>query len=301
MDINNNTIIDRFEDDREPDYPYARDHRGYNLYGGLKLNEDLQLTAGHLREKQLSSDRKSRVLYGLFTADWSLPGLELSLFEHAKQVKDDIPEDRVVWVDPKGKTDFTDPLDAQDTFINILYLQGKYSRVRNLNIAGKFKYERYFQQGEQADLKRDRSFVGLINKADYTAPIGKNLIFWPKWKSTFQYAVPSIKSLDTTRNLEEVLFLVARYTLIPGATWFEAGVEFSRFDNLKKSPTTPQIGFVDDFRSLVYSILFSNTSAYQGYQLTLNSGLQLERKKFKEDTQKGSMVFLRIFASTGTQ
>ncbi len=301
MDMNNNTIIDRFEDDREPDYPYARDHRGYNLYGGLKLSEDLQLTLGQLREKQLSSERKSRLLYGLFTANWNLPGVELSLFEHVKQAKDDIPEDRVVWVDPRGKTDFTDPLDAQDTFINTLYIDGKYSRVRNLNIAGKFKYERYFQQGEQADLKRDRSFVGLINKADYTASIRKNLIFWPKWKSTFHYEVPSAKSLDTTRNLEQVLFLVTRYTLISGTTWFDVGVEFSRFDNLKKSPTTPQIGFVDDFRSLVFSFLFSNTSAYQGYQLTLNSGLQLERKKFKEDTQKGSVVFLRIFASTGTQ
>ena len=301
MDMNNNTIIDRFEDDREPDYPYARDHRGYNFYGGLKLSEDIQFTAGQLRERQLSSDRKSHLRYGLLAAEWNLPGLELSLCEHAKKVKDDIPENRVVWVDPRGKTDFTDPMDAQDTFINTLYLEGKYSRVRNLHITGKFKYERYFQQGEQADLKRDHSFVGLINKADYTAAIGKNLIFWPKWKSTFHYEVPSAKSLDTARNLEEVLFLVTRYTLISGTTWLEAGVEFSRFYNLKESPTTPQIGFVDDFRSLVYSVLFSNTSAYQGYQLTLNSGLQLERKKFKEDSNKGSMVFLRIFAGTGTQ
>lgn len=301
MDMNNNTLIDRFEDDRAPDYPYDLDHRGYNFYGGLKLNEDIQFTAGHLRAKLLSSARKSRSVYGLLTAEWNYPGIEISLFEHVKRVEDNIPEDRVVWVDPKGRTDFTDPLDAQDTFINTIFFDGKYSRIRNLNVAGKFKYERYFQQGEQADLKRDRSFVGLINKADYTVGLGKNLTFWPKWKSTFQYEVPSIKSLSTTRSLEEALFLVARYSLIPRTTWFDFGVELSRFDNLKKTPATPQVGFVDDFRSLVFSFLFSNTSAYQGYQLTLNSGLQLERQKFKESTQKGSMAFLRIYASTGTQ
>lgn len=58
---------------------------------------------------------------------------------------------------------------------------------------------------------------------------------------------------------------------------------------------------MDDFRSLVFSFLFSNTSAYQGYHLTLNSGLQLERQKFKDTTQKGSMAFLRVYASTGPQ
>ena len=68
MDMNNNTIIDRFEDDREPDYPYDRDHRGYNLYGGLAVSEAIQLTVGHLKEGLLSSARKSRSTYALLTA-----------------------------------------------------------------------------------------------------------------------------------------------------------------------------------------------------------------------------------------
>ena len=32
--MNNNGWIDRFENDEEPDYPYRRDHRGYNIYAG---------------------------------------------------------------------------------------------------------------------------------------------------------------------------------------------------------------------------------------------------------------------------
>ena len=67
--MNNNTLIDRYEDDRQPDYPYDRDHRGYNAYGGFMLSEDTQVTVGRLSERQLSSARKSRANYGLFTAN----------------------------------------------------------------------------------------------------------------------------------------------------------------------------------------------------------------------------------------
>ena len=34
-DMNNNTVIDRFENDTEADYPYKRDSKGYNLYVGV--------------------------------------------------------------------------------------------------------------------------------------------------------------------------------------------------------------------------------------------------------------------------
>ena len=300
MDMNNNTIIDRFEDDRAPDYPYDRDQRGYNLYGGLMLTEGIQLTLGRLRERQLSSARKSRSTYGLISAEWNYPGLRMSLFEHAKLVKDNIPEDRLLWVDPIGRTDFTDPLDVQDTFVNTVYFQARYSRIRNLNIATKAKYEIFNQRGDQADLKRNRSFFGLINKADYTIDLGENLVVWPKWKSIFRREVPTDKARPKIRDVEETLFLITRYLLLR-ETWLGLGFEFSVFENLKGRPAEPQVGFVDDFTSRVFSLLFSNTSAYLGYQLTLNAGLQLERQKFKEDTRKTSLAFIRVFASTGQE
>ena len=160
MDMNNNTMIDRFEDDQAPDYPYDRDHRGYNLYGGAMLSEEIQLTVGRLRERQLSSARKSRATYGLLAANRNYPGLNISLFHHAKLVEDDIPEDRTRWVDPQGGQFFPDPLDQQDTFVSSTYLGVGYSGVRNLNLAGKVKYETYIQRGEQADLKRNHRFIG---------------------------------------------------------------------------------------------------------------------------------------------
>ena len=299
MDMNNNTLIDRFEDDRLPDYPYERDHRGFNIYGGLRITEKMQLTVGRLSENQLSSDRKSRATYALFTANWRYPGLSVSLFEHAKSVKDDVRENRVRWVDPFGLTDFEDPLDNQDTFVNTLYLQARYYRISNLNISGKVKYERFVQRGNQKDLKRNRSFWGVINKADYTLRLRDDLIFTPKWKSTFRRTVPTNKSQFTSRDLEETLFLIARYLLLP-QTWIEVGFEFSFFENLKQRPTEPQFGFQDDFSSRIFAIMFSNTSDYLGYRLTLNGGLLREHREFEKDSTEASTAFIRVFAATGT-
>ena len=33
IDLNNNLWVDRFENDEDPDYPYRKDHEGFNLYG----------------------------------------------------------------------------------------------------------------------------------------------------------------------------------------------------------------------------------------------------------------------------
>ena len=158
MDMNNNTLIDRFEDDRLPDYPYDRDHAGYNLYGGLRLTEQIQLTVGQLREELLSRDRSSEVNYGLITADWRLPGMDISVFEHFKFVKDNIPEDRIRWIDPIGLTDFPDPLDNQDTFVNSLFLRGRYHRIRNLNVAAKLKL-RNFQPARRPSRYKTQSLL----------------------------------------------------------------------------------------------------------------------------------------------
>ena len=300
MDMNNNTLIDRFEDDRQPDFPYERDRRGYNIYGGLMLAKRAQITIGRLNERMPSSARKSRATYGLFTAEVNMPGWNIGLVEHAKLVKDNIADDRLIWKDPTGTENFSDPLENQDTFVNTLYLQARYNRIRDLDIQGKIKYEIFNQRGEQADELRNRSFFGMINKAGYAIPVGEDLIFWPRWKSTFRRETPSAKSSLKSRDLEETLFLITRYSLLPG-TWVEGGVEFSWFENLEERPEEPPPGFVDDFRSQVYSILISNTSAYLGYQITSNIGLQLRRAKFKEeDTRDESIGFVRVFASTGT-
>ena len=298
MDMNNNTLIDRFEDDRAPDYPYERDHRGSNTYGGLSITEDLQATVGYLRENQLSSARESRATYGLLTGSWDYSWFDVSYFHHLKFVEDTIAEDRVIWVDPTGNVDFTDPLDNQDTVVNSAYLKSKYTRIENLNVHGKLKYETYNQRGEQGDLKRDRRFFGLILKGDYAMDLSRGITFWPKWKFAFRNVRPTSRALPTSRDRENTFFFITRKSLLPGM-WLDLGAEFSRFNNLKDTPEQPQSGFVEDFSNRIFTVLLSNTSEYLGYQLTMNSGMQVERQKFKDEEQNRFFTFVRIFASTG--
>ena len=298
MDMNNNTIIDRFEDDRLADYPYERDHRGYNVYGGLKITESIQTTIGRLSERQLSSARKSRGFYALINVEKSFPGLDISLFEHAKFVKDNIPEDRIIWQDPIGSVDFTDPLDNQDTFVNSAFLQARYNRVENLNIIAKVKYEVFKQQDNNDELKRNRSFFGLINKADYKIPLGAKLTIWPKWKSLYQRETPTLRSLAKINELTETLFCIGSFSVLP-TMWVDFGLEFSTFANLAKRPLEASPTYLEDFRSMVYSAMLTNVSAYQGYRLTMNAGFLFESQFLEEETQRESIIFVRIYAATG--
>ena len=299
MDMNNNTVIDRFEDDTQADYPYPRDYRGYNLYGGLRLSEDMQLTVGWLKERQLSSARQNRTRYALLTAEWDYPGLRLAAFEHVKWVKDDIPEDRLLWDDAvSNMIEFEDPLEFRDTFVNTTYLMAEYVRIRDLKVTGKLKYERLAQQGDQADdpERRNRSFFGLITKADYTLSVSDQLSFWPRWKSVFERELPTRRSESKVRQLSETFFFTGRYAFLP-AMWLDFGLERSYFENLEDRPEEPPPGYADDFSSWVAALLLVNTSDYQGYRLTLNAGVQLERQELEEETRTESMFFLRLFAA----
>jgi hypothetical protein len=168
-----------------------------------------------------------------------------------------------------------------------------------LNISGTLKYQIFKQQGDQANIKRDRSFFGLINKADYNIELSDRISLWPKWKSTFRRETPTEIALPETKSLEETLFLITRYSLLPGSTWIAFGVEFSNFENLAKAEEL-QIGEIDDFNNLVLSFLFSNTSAYLGYKLTMNTGFQWESQSFKENTRRETLGFVRVYASAGT-
>ena len=298
VDMNNNTIVDRFEDDDLPDYPFERDRKGYNVYGGLALLKNLNATVGRLFQKQQTSGRRNRTLYGMLTGRWRYPGFQFSLFEYARSARDNIAEDRLRWTDPEGLSRFSDPLDAQDTFINSLYFDARYLGIPRTNLSTRLKWDFYRQRGEQADLKRNRSFFGWVHKADYEFNWGGSLTFYPKWKSTFRREVSSRAGLPLKRDIQETVFLITRYSILP-ETWLDFGLEFSLFENLEGVPEIPQSGVTDDFRSLVLACLFSNSSAYLGYKLTLNAGLQWERQSFKEETISESIALVRIYAATG--
>jgi hypothetical protein len=303
LDLNNNTVIDRFENDTEADYPYRRDHRGYNLYLGAEFMPQSRLVAGRLRQKLRSSGRRGESTYALLTLQQEYPrrGLSLRVMEFARRVRDQIPDDLLQWVQPPFSTgvlqEFPDPLIAQDTFINTLYLEAGYTRY--LPLSGKLKLETYHQQGRQAGEKRNEKFLGLINKADYRLPLGANWELWPQWKQLLALRTPTEPRKPRTRELSEILFLLLNWR-ISRSLWVGAGTEYELFRNLKKRPAVLPAGYQDDASRLTLGLQFSNTSDYLGYRLTSNLGLRWVRRSQQGEAETNAMAFVDIFAGLGT-
>ena len=151
-------------------------------------------------------------------------------------------------------------------------------------MTSKLKFEKFFQQGKEAERKRDRSFFGLINKADYEIKPFATLTLWPKFKSIYRRQLPSIRAvpreLSISRDREEILFLVSRYNFLP-QTWVDIGLEFSNFDNLKDQQNL-RSGEEDDFNSFVVAFVFSNTSAYNRLQTHPERRVSTRTKKLRQ-------------------
>jgi hypothetical protein len=298
-DMNNNTVIDRFENDTEPDYPYKRDHQGYNLYTGVELFPGSRLMAGYLREDLIASNRRNESVYGLLTLrkDFPRQNLSLQFMGFTKNVRDNIPDDLIQWVQPPYSggmlQDFSDPLIAQNTFVSTIYLKADYTKF--LPFTNKFKYELYHQKGSQAKGKRDEKFLGIINKADYEIPLRKDLTLWPKWKQVYKYVNPTERWKLKTKELSEIFFLLITYRFSKQLR-INSGVEYEIFNNLLKKPEPPPSEFVEDFRKWTLASQFSNSCAYMGYVLTSNLGVRWNRRSFEGRTEPpGTTAFVTVY------
>ena len=300
-DMNNNTVIDRFENDSEPDYPYKRDHRGYNVYTGVELFPDSRCIIGRLSERLISADRKSTSTYALLTLkkDFPIQALSIQLMAFPRMVRDNIPDDIILWVQPpfsSGKMqDFSDPLIAQNTFIHTAYLEVGYHRF--MPFTNKLKYERFYQRGKQAEGKRDRRFLGIINKADYPIRL-KGLTLWPKWKQMYKRVTPTQPDVLKSKHLSELFSFLATYPL-SNTLSITSGAEYEVFDNLLEKPQPVPPEYEEDYQRLTLAFQISNVSDYMGYRLTTNLGALWEKKRFEAGSSTNTMTFVSFYAGAG--
>ncbi|MFH1567874.1 MAG: hypothetical protein ABIL09_07715 [Gemmatimonadota bacterium] len=303
MDMNHNTVVDRFEDDEEPDFPYKRDHRGYNGYVGLEVAPHSKLRVGRTREWLWSDDRESRATYALLTVNRDYPRLgKIQLFEHLQVVKDDVPDDVWLWTQPRGTKGgrqlFRDPLQARDTFINTAYLGFDYAGVRRLMSAHKIKYEVYNQRhhevpvwvdGKADTLRTEDSWsLGVVNKIDYSFPILDVITITPKAKSMYRQLRTGGQS--SVSELTEAQFLVVRFPVL-NRSQVELGVEVTQFWDFNDK--------YNDFDGLVLAGQFANRTAYLGYELTTNIGIEYERRVYIRRVERSTVAYVSVYAGLG--
>jgi len=302
VDMNNNGWIDRFENDEEPDYPYDRDHRGYNLYGGVHLTPETRLTVGHLSEKLIDGDGENRTTYMMFTYDRDFAGLgRVRVFENLRLAQDDIADNLLQWVQPANSRGtlqrIFDPLRARDTWVNTTYLRVDIRRISNLNVINKVKVETYSQRQDQEDLRDLSSFIGIINKADYTIHLGQFRI-QPRWKSEFLRQRPARRADVARRELTETGFLIARFPLLQKTT-IELGLELSHFEQFRDDGDGVPLArsLSPDSNSRVLAFQLSNTSDYLGYRLNVRTGFRLQKRTFEtEPSSTTSTAYMTVYA-----
>lgn len=316
VDMNNNGVVDRFENDDEPDYPYKRDRRGYNLNAGSFLGPYARITFGRQDEWQLADDRSNTSNYMMLTYQQDFARLgEMRVYNNFRRVKDDIKDDLLVWRIADGIAGEIkareDPLPMRNAWANTVYLQFDFKRVANLSVVNKFKYE-FFKQVDydewQAggavlpteDIREVASFLGLISKADYTYRLGEVMI-QPRWKSEFQRYVPSLKEDQyevPSTELRESAFLVVRYPLLPH-TNLQAGSEYLWTKQYRESAKSTLEG--SPRSELVGALQVTNRSAYQGYELYTQMGIRVSRIDidFLAKAQTETFMFLTMYAGFG--
>ncbi|NKB69610.1 MAG: hypothetical protein GKR89_21275 [Candidatus Latescibacteria bacterium] len=316
VDMNNNGVVDRFENDDEPDFPYRRDRRGYNIYGGTFLGPYARVSLGRVDEWQLADDRSNTTNYLMLSYDQDFAQFgRLRIYENFRRAKDDIKDDLLIWRIADGIAGEIvprdDPLPARDAWANTVYMQFDFKRFEKLTFTNKFKYEFFHQvdydERQEAgnilpteDVRETASFLGFINKLDYTYQIGQ-LVIQPRWKSEFQRFLPSLK-VDQfqrpTTELRESFFLISRYPILPKTT-VQAGVEYLFTQQYRDEVEETLQGSPRD--ELVGALQVTNRTAYQGYEVYTQFGLRVARIDIDvlDDSQTETFIFFTMYAGFG--
>ncbi|NKB69122.1 MAG: hypothetical protein GKR89_18795 [Candidatus Latescibacteria bacterium] len=297
MDMNNNFWVDQYENDEEPDYPYRKDHKGYNVYGGVHLSSKLRLMAGALREELISSEQQNNSTYVVATYDDFSPRYgNLRLFQMGKIVEDDIPNPLLQWAPNNtlrggSLTRLEDPLLARDTFVNQSFI-GHSLKTNTWHVTNKVNYVLFRQLMDKGkrrnfNLGENDFFLGIINKASYRYDLGR-LWLEPRWKSEYLRQSRDLFTQEGRTSLTELFSLILHLPLLK-VTTMQAGTEYVLFNDMDED--------ANDFSSLLGAVQFSNTSAYQGYQIKALVGMSVERKDFKQvEASTGTQAFITIFA-----
>ncbi|NKB67599.1 MAG: hypothetical protein GKR89_11090 [Candidatus Latescibacteria bacterium] len=317
IDMNHNGTIDRFENDLLPDYPYKRDHRGLNTYIRAHLGPDLRLLLGRQRIRLISGAGRTHAVYAMATWNFDLPlAGRLRLFDFGALVQDTIRDHLQQWAQPIGgigrMQDVPDPLPGRDTWKNTLYLDLDQQPGEGLRLRHRFKWDLLHQRHSKAALRlregrKTAGFIGLINKAEWTVPVGLGLLK-PRFKSEFRRDRPFSTRQSTAASLEETFILLwiqplmaeqtnvnyyPRYGKQRFNTQLQVGVELTRFWML--AGRRPEID--QDFGGRALLAQLTNRVAYTGYLLVSRLGVQWTQRRFERDrTQRATTLFMTIHA-----
>ena len=327
LDMNNNGWGDRFENDNEPDYPYKRDRRGFNVYGGAWIVPGAKLTAGHQRVRRPSTGETNVSSYALFAFERSYSGVgELTIYNMLKRVEDDIADDLFQWLHGRfrdaGMTPIPDPLGLPNTWVNKLSLAFERRGQVGVNSGNKLIYEVLRQRDQLTADRTGRKIsqhtrrLGLINKLDWLYPLSNGIQLRPRIKhelflddtpfntewllndrvferkewagmASLRLDIPVLSHSTVIVGLEQVIF----------RDFAQQEVAFADDPVAGLNPGDP----TGDFNELSLALQLTNATSYVGYRLMSTIGMRVDRRKIdsfdrKDRTETSALSYLTVYA-----
>ncbi|MBT3341581.1 MAG: hypothetical protein HN712_17595 [Gemmatimonadetes bacterium] len=316
LDMNHNGMADPFENDLIADYPYKPDHRGFNAHLKVDVTPEVRLIGGRQSMRLISGDGRTRSWYGMLAWEQVWGRNRIRLFDFGASVRDDIVDHLQVWTQPIGAVgrmrDEPDELPAQDTWRNLLYADLEQQFGDGLRVSHRLKVDRFWQRRPRAQVVADEGrmrsgFVGVINRAEWTLPIGLGVVE-PRWKSEFRQDRPFSSRQPTARSIEQAAFLMwsqpvfaerasVNYHAGYGRQIFDSqiqlGFELRRFWMLDGERVDEDQDFLG--QTVIFQLI--NRTGYLGYQLVTRVGLQWQRRNLEHAAkEQASTVFISINA-----
>ena len=170
----------------------------------------------------------------------------------------------------------------------------KYTAIEDVNFENKLKYDRWRQRTRQPDLRDTHTFFGLINKVDLEHKIAY-VDLMPRVKNELRLEAPPGRFSPKRREDTVQLSLLARWPLFSSSS-VQAGVEYSIFNQVRKSENAIREGLEDDFTEIVTALQFSNITDYLGYRLATKMGMRFTRRSIHDETETGRVAFATMYA-----
>ena len=306
-DFNNNGVVDRFEDDSLPDYPYDKDERGPHMFLSWRPPiSGAELTAGGYTISQIAGGGGNRVRYGSVSYLREFPGRgRIELHHETKRVWDDIRNGtfryeltpnpfRTVY----ASTFVEDDLNFRDSWVHRGALEAKFSPAHGLSLTHKMRYEANAQQAASFSdsTTQDRDDImlfGVVNKADYAFRYG-DLVVKPMLKHLFltrdvkSHPKPSVRMTTLTP------ILIVNYR-ITDRTSLQAGAEGTP---LLRAVVSDGVDEAVSFESEHYLLQGTVKGTSSGYNVFITLGIQHTKLDYDEPEKPNESVTLSFVRVT---
>ena len=313
LDRNHNNEPDHREDDREVDYPYDHDERGYHLFGRWSLSPHWSFSMGRYDVEEMAGGGRNRVTYGLLGCRWQGSGRVRRLFleNNLRHVQDDIPDEIMTYDVDAGPRDalfggrgpfyireefpgtgipafiryrfVLDPLYYRDSFVNETYLEGRVHPWQGLKAVQKFRMRFNWQRGGRLN----QGFYQSARRQDFWTWVGRVQYtwHWRKVRLIWQYKLMALRLVDRGRDLRlqsenRSIPIVRLEYQLSARTSLRAGVQgigplpYRRIDKVSSQRS---------FEQRTAFVTLTNRSRYFGYDLVTIVGFGQDRMKFDRD------------------